>query len=311
MLLNAIYAQIALLILTGLWIAFSKRRTTADTAIKVIATILLCAGLGVGGVWFYPPLSGLLIATLILVGLFVAHLRKTQSQTTLLRSIISNTPLLILIPLGSFLVWQGSAGRFEPKGDVIALNAPFKSPEGICVLSGGLSPLLNFHIFPSDSPRDIAQTYGLDIIRVGSNGFRTLSEHRLDPKPKDVRQYAMFDTAVYSPCDGQVVEYENESPDQAIGDSDKINTGGNGVVLKCGTHHVHLHHLKHGSVVPQLGEIVKTSQKIGHVGNSGNTIEPHLHLHAETIVEDGNTKRHGRPVHMSFDGQFMARGNCF
>ena len=115
MLLNAIYAQITLLILTGLWIAFSKRRTTADTAIKVIATILLCAGLGVGGVWFYPPLGGLLIATLIFVGLFVVHLRKTHSQTTLLRSIFCNTPLLILIPLGSFLLWQGTTGRFETK----------------------------------------------------------------------------------------------------------------------------------------------------------------------------------------------------
>ncbi|MEP2101038.1 MAG: M23 family metallopeptidase [Parasphingorhabdus sp.] len=311
MLLDAIYAQITLLILTGLWIAFSKRRTAADTAIKVIATILFCAGLGVGGVWFYPPLSGLLIAALVFVGLFIAHLRKTRSQTTLLRSIISNAPLLILIPLGSFLLWQGTAGRFEPKGDAIALDSPFKSAEGICVLSGGLSPLLNFHNFPSDSPRDIAQTYGLDIIRVGPNGFRTRPEHRLDPKPKDMRHYAMFDTAVYSPCDGKVVEYENDSPDQAIGESDKINTGGNGVVLKCGTHHVHLHHLKHGSVLTQLGEIVKAGQKIGHIGNSGNTIEPHLHIHAETIVEDGNTKRHGNPVHMSFGDRFMARGDCF
>lgn len=311
MLLNAIYAQIALLVFIGLWIAFSHRRTAFDTSIKLATTAFFCAGLWFGGVWFYPPSTGLLIAALIFIGLFILHVRKPLSKTTPWRTAFSNLPLIVLLPLGGLLAWQGTTGRLEPSGDVIALNSPFKMQNGMCVLSGGLTPLLNFHIFPSDSRRDIAQTYGLDIIRVSANGFRTRSGYSFDPKPDDIKSYAIFDTPVYSPCDGKVVEYENELPDQPIGESDKTNTGGNGVVLQCEAYHVHLHHLKQGSVLTQLNETVRTGQQIGLIGNSGNTIEPHLHLHAETIVENGNSKRHGEPVHMSFNGRFMARGSCF
>lgn len=311
MLLNAIYAQIALLALTGVWIALSDRRTVLDTSIKAVATAFFCASLWIGGVWVYPPPVGLLIAGLAFAGLFTFHLRKAVSQTARWRAAISNLPLIVLVPLSTLLAWQGATGRFEPSGEVIALSSPFKSQKGMCVLSGGLTPLLNFHNFQSDRPRDIAQTYGLDIIRVRGSGFRTQPGHYLDPKPRDMKNYAIFDTPVYSPCDGKVVEYENGLPDQPIGRSDKTNTGGNGVVLQCGAYHVHLHHLKQGSVLTQLNETVRTGQQIGLIGNSGNTIEPHLHLHAETVVENGNSKRHGEPVYMSFDGRFMARGSCF
>lgn len=38
-------------------------------------------------------------------------------------------------------------------------------------------------------------------------------------------------------------------------------------------------HLKHGSILVQVGDVVDTQQKIGEVGNSGNSTEPHLHFH--------------------------------
>ena len=91
----------------------------------------------------------------------------------------------------------------------------------------------------------------------------------------------------------------------------KSRTGGNGVVLQCDNYHVHLHHMKKGSVIVELGERVESGQKLGQIGNSGNTLEPHLHLHAETIVEEGNSNLHGEPIHMRFNGKFMARGDCY
>ncbi len=311
MLLKAIYVQIIVLLLTALWFAISKRRSPPDSFLKIFAILLLILGLRFGGVWVYPPVQGLYIVCLIFLGLLVVHLRKSISKTALWRSAFSNVPLLVLFPLGGFLFWQGITGRLTPSGDVIALEVPFKNEDGICVLSGGITPLLNFHIFPSTEPRDIAQTYGLDIIKTRSNGFRTKKGQTFDPKPKMVEYYAMFGVAVYAPCDGKVVEYENDMPDQPIGRSDKTNTSGNGIVLQCGNYHVHMHHLKQGSVLPQLEDSVKVGQQIGEIGNSGNTIEPHLHLHAETVVENGNTNIHGKPVHMQFKGRFMARGDCF
>lgn len=311
MLLQAIYAQIIVLGFTALWLAMSKRRSLFDSVIKIATVIVLLVGLWLGGVWVYPPLFGLFIAAAVILTLLILHMRKRVVTTPLWRNVLSNLPIIILLPLGSFLLFQGITGRFSPAEEYIDLTPPFKMNSGACVLSGGLSPLLNFHNFESDVPRDLGQIYGLDIIRTRPNGFRTQAGYTLNPKPTKPEQYAIFGADVFSPCDGVVVEYENSLPDQPIGGYDSVNTGGNGVVLQCTNYHVHLHHFKQGSVIPQLGDSVAAGEKIGKIGNSGNTLEPHLHLHVETIIEQGNTNLHGKPVHMRFNGRFMARGDCF
>ena len=208
------------------------------------------------------------------------------------------------------MTWQGYIGRLQPTGTFVELQSPFAAGEDVCVLSGGQSELLNFHIFPSNKPRDVAQRYGLDFIALNPQGFRTISSRWKEPKPNDIQAYAIYDMDVLAPCAGTVVDFENDAIDQPIGGSDKVNTAGNGVVLQCGAYHIHLSHLKQGSVLTPLGSSVEVGQKIGTVGNSGNTIEPHLHFHAETIVEPGNGKIHGRPVQMKIDGKFLARGQC-
>ena len=42
-----------------------------------------------------------------------------------------------------------------------------------------------------------------------------------------------------------------------------------------------LAHLKQGSVAVTAGMKVNTGDVLGQVGNSGNTSQPHLHIHAE------------------------------
>ncbi len=311
MLLNGIYAQLFLIVAALLWFALSNRRTNAESFIKAGSIAVLLLGLWVGGVWLFPPSYGLILIALIFVGLLAFHFKKAISQATKIKTLASNTPLLFILPLSFFLISQGLNGRQTPVGNFIELSSPFETKDGACVLSGGTSRLLNFHIFPSDKPRDLAQQYALDIIKVGSTGFRTKEGFLLNPKPRNIQAYEIFDANVYAPCDGLVVEHQNNLPDQPIGGSDKVNTGGNGIVLQCGNHHVHLHHMKQGSVSVELNEEVKIGQKIGQIGNSGNTIEPHLHLHAETIVKKGDTSVHGSPVHMRFGQKFMARGDCF
>jgi len=311
MLLNGIYAQLALVTLSLFWFALSNRRTHTESFIKVLSILFLLIGLWVGGVWVYPPVYGLLVIALVFFGTVFVHFRKSTTPVIRWRALVSCSPVVVIIPLACFLLWQGFTGRQTPAGEFIELDPPFTPDQGACVISGGISPLLNFHIFPSQSARDLAQQYALDIIKTRSNGFRTIKGYTLNPKPADASAYEMFDTPVISPCNGKVVEQENRQIDQPIGGSDKVRTSGNGVVLQCGDYHVHLHHMKRGSVLVELGDPVKSGQILGRIGNSGNTIEPHLHLHTETIVEVGDASKHGDPVHMSFDGKFMARGDCF
>jgi murein DD-endopeptidase MepM/ murein hydrolase activator NlpD len=52
-------------------------------------------------------------------------------------------------------------------------------------------------------------------------------------------------------------------------------------------------HLMQGSVLVKIGDRVTAGQTLARVGNSGNTSEPHLHIHA---------KHGGRPESM-LDGE--------
>lgn len=54
------------------------------------------------------------------------------------------------------------------------------------------------------------------------------------------------------------------------------------------------------SVAVDSGHAVAGGAPIGRVGNSGNTTEPHLHIHAT---------RGGHGVPVTFDGRFLVRNS--
>jgi hypothetical protein len=54
--------------------------------------------------------------------------------------------------------------------------------------------------------------------------------------------------------------------------------GGNYVILKCGDVYPLYAHLKKGSVSVRPGDIVHSGEQLGQVGNSGSSLQPHLHF---------------------------------
>jgi murein DD-endopeptidase MepM/ murein hydrolase activator NlpD len=54
--------------------------------------------------------------------------------------------------------------------------------------------------------------------------------------------------------------------------------GGNYVILKCGDVYPLFAHLKRGSVCVHPGDIVRSGDPLGKVGNSGSSLQPHLHF---------------------------------
>jgi len=43
-------------------------------------------------------------------------------------------------------------------------------------------------------------------------------------------------------------------------------------------------HFQQGSITVSEGDVITAGSRIGSVGNSGNTTEPHLHIHAQTHI---------------------------
>jgi murein DD-endopeptidase MepM/ murein hydrolase activator NlpD len=62
------------------------------------------------------------------------------------------------------------------------------------------------------------------------------------------------------------------------------------------------------SVAVRTGDDVIEGQVIGRVGNSGNTDEPHLHIHAQAPGSAAEPMS-GAPVPIRLDGKFLARND--
>ncbi len=74
-------------------------------------------------------------------------------------------------------------------------------------------------------------------------------------------------------------------PDNIPGELNRLSAAGNYMMLKSPDGFVvFLAHFKQGSVARKVGEQVKTGDFLALCGNSGNSTEPHLHMHAQSEI---------------------------
>lgn len=166
------------------------------------------------------------------------------------------------------------------------------------VVHGGNSVLINYH--QAHAP----QAYAVDIVGLNAAGVRASGVH-----PQELGSYAIFGARVVAPCSGEVVEVADGLPDLAPPQADTENPAGNHVVVACNGLLVLLAHLREGSVAVETGEAVRVGQALGAVGNSGNTTEPHLHIHA--VLEGTGSVLTGEAVPILFDGRHPIRNAVF
>jgi hypothetical protein len=179
-----------------------------------------------------------------------------------------------------------------------ALELAFPLRGGTYVVGqGGSTPIVNGH-----NPHP-AQRYALDILKVKTAGLRARGLY-----PDDLERYAIFGDAVVSPCQGTVAAARDGLPDLTPPASDRQSPAGNFVAVECGGATIYLAHLLNGSLQVQTGQNVETGQPTGRVGNSGNTTEPHLHMHAGRGPYAGErSSQRGMP--MRFGGRFLVRNS--
>lgn len=98
----------------------------------------------------------------------------------------------------------------------------------------------------------------------------------------ELTDYGCYGVPVLAPAAGVVVKAHDGEPDMTPGVASNNYQApeGNVVVIKLETGtYLLLAHLKPGSVRVQVGDRVAEGQEIGQCGNSGNTSEPHIHIH--------------------------------
>ncbi len=203
--------------------------------------------------------------------------------------------ILSLVFLGLSLV--ALRGYIAPK-KALQLAYPLRGGT-YYVGGGGNARLINNH--QAHEP----QKFALDIVRLNGYGNRASGL-----APNDLMGYAIFGDTVYSPCSGTVVRAVDGLPDFRPPERDRSNLAGNHIVLACEGAEIVLAHLKQGSVKLTTGTDVEEGDVLGQVGNSGNTSQPHLHLHAERGGTP-NELLNGEGVPIKLRGRFLVRNSLF
>jgi hypothetical protein len=187
--------------------------------------------------------------------------------------------------LGLFLVLDALAlaSHGRPR-DSVALSFPLASGT-YYVLQGGNSVATNPFHSVSGTP------LAFDIVRLNAFGNRANGL-----APRRLADYEIFGDVVYSPCEGIVVAVQDTLADSPPGEPDREHPA-NHVTVRCGDVEVFMAHLMRGSAKVSAGAMVRAGEPVGRVGNSGHTLEPHLHIGA---------KRSGVEVGLVFDGRWLS-----
>ncbi|MFD2118101.1 peptidoglycan DD-metalloendopeptidase family protein [Paenibacillus yanchengensis] len=150
-------------------------------------------------------------------------------------------------------------------------SAPFTTD--LTVYWGGNNELINYH-YAHESQR-----YAYDLVKV-KEGYSYTGDVSLN------ESYYAFGDEIVAPADGTVVRVVDGIVDNVpVGVLNEKEPAGNVVVIEhMPGEYSYLAHLKQKSIVVKEGQQVKRGEIIGHLGNSGNSSEPHLHFH----VADGH-----------------------
>lgn len=239
-----------------------------------------------------------LIVLLLLLALYLGFTRIGTAAREMPRwqHWVNTNINLGLIVFFAVLSWAGLKGYPAPS-ETIALSSPLGDGRFV-VRQGGGSPFINIHA------KVQPQNYALDILGLNSWG----ASSALPDKKNSLARYAIFGAEIIAPCDGQIITASDGLDDLEPGKTDKENLAGNHVVIACLGAEIVLAHMQKDSVQVARGDRVRAGELIGHVGNSGNTSEPHLHMHVERGGETGRILD-GEAVAFTIDGRYLVRGD--
>lgn len=181
-------------------------------------------------------------------------------------------------PPGSDRMTETLAAVQVGDGDVPVLGAPLVGSNYLAA-DACCDALRHTHsVLPINGTAYLAQRYAVDWEQSDDQGRLFVGD------PKDPASYRIFGDDVLAVADGTVVQSRNDLPEQTPGTYPQgiplDEADGNNLVLDVGDgFYVNYAHMQPGSVRFEAGQTVKRGDVVGKVGNTGNSVAPHLHVH--------------------------------
>ena len=307
-----ILTQVLLPLALLAWMAFYPAAGWLAWGLQLISVTAVLLGIGLVSLWAAPPFWVPYAYGLLLLLIGVTHLlRKGIPGPGLWRaSAASSVMILMAVVLGlpgGYLTWHAMKGRVLPAEAVVDLAPPFP-PGHYLIAHGGSTPIINALLKTLNQAVERfrpwrGQSKALDIFRITPLGF-----HKNGWQPTDPARYKTFGVPVLSPCRGEVALVVDGIEDMSVPVMDRDHMAGNHVAIDCGDFFVILAHLRKGSIDVTTGDRVQTGDYLGKMGNSGNSSEPHLHLHAQRGLPEESPLA-GEPVWLSINNRFLARND--
>ena len=303
--------QLVLPLFAIAWIALAPLNSTLGFFCQCVGAAAGLSALALTGLWLFPPWwSPYVFAALLMAAVWVGWRRRYPFASRLPSNWKAWIVTAAFVPIGGWGAVQsasGLAGHVQHAGVMVDLAFPLKGGTYL-VVNGGSNISVNAHLMTLDASMARfdayrGQSYGADIVKIDAWGLRANGL-----QPSNPAAYDIYAAPVYAPCTGAVLIALDGLPDMQVPHVDRQHMAGNRVLLRCTDADVLLGHLKPGSVVVVAGNTVASGDRIGSVGNSGNTGEPHLHLHAQeraTVAEPLS----GNPLPMRFNGRFLVRND--
>ncbi|MCH1627870.1 M23 family metallopeptidase [Fredinandcohnia quinoae] len=292
-LFQIVFIQLVMPIVFLLALLYEKDNSKFEWIFKMLATVMIIGWVFQTGRWDWVSYYiRYILILLFFICLYFSwknvkelplYIKQTRKQ-----KINMSIYAFLLIVFGFF---NGSAlTGYSTQQQEIELAFPLKDGT-YYVGQGGSHTQLNYH--NAYEP----QQFAMDIVKLNKFSVRATGFY-----PKELEKYAIYGDMLYSPCEGEVLKSRNHLPDMTPPEMDEDHPEGNYVAISCDDKNavVYIAHMQQGSVKVVEGDSVKKLEPIGLVGNSGNTSEPHLHIHAEI---------NGVGIPIQFNGEFFIRNN--
>jgi hypothetical protein len=261
--------------------------------------------IGVGGLWlilpwFTPFVYGVLL--LFAIAYSIGRVRTLPPYPASGRACAGPiVAAMLAVSLAGLSGYMMSGWRTPP--GAVDLAFPLRSGTYL-VVNGGGNELINAHYKTIEGQRFHpwrGQSNGVDIEKLNRLGLRARGL-----LPARLSAYGIFGEPLYTPCAGKVIVTQEGVEEMTPPEMDRRNMAGNYVVLSCGRAWVVLGHLQKGSVRVRQGDRLEEGQLLGQVGNTGNSGEPHLHIHAQRPGTE-QAPLSGEPLPIRFEERFPVR----